>query len=298
MHPPLTTQQVYEILSDKATVKMLREACVGLKFSSNELGFNISKKQFYTKLRRLCEAGMIEKHKSSFYKTTTFGSLIYNSQLKVLEDILENYWPLKTVDVLRAQEGFPLDQKDSIINHLIQGSELKNLVNLTHLSSFNIVKDFNSLVIEVIKLLYNAHREIFFASRYHDPSVSARMIEKFNEGISLHILDGNPDAISFENRINAILRTPPNNETLQSVKKMLRSAHFELKKKDIPASFLVVDGQHVVYESVNFNDPEQFTVGIAAYNDPYLAQRFINYFKLLAHDAKPAQLLANVSYER
>ena len=153
MHPPLTTQQVYEILSDKATVKMLKEACVGLKFSSNELGFSMSKKQFYTKLRRLCEAGMIEKHRSSFYKTTTFGSLIYNSQLKVLEDILENYWPLKTVDVLRAQEDFPLDQKDSIINHLIQGCELKNLVNLTHLSSFNIIKDFNSLVIEVIKLL-------------------------------------------------------------------------------------------------------------------------------------------------
>ncbi len=298
MHPPLTTQQVYEILSDKATVKMLKEACVGLKFSSNDLGFSMSKKQFYTKLRRLCEAGMIEKHRSSFYKTTTFGSLIYNSQLKVLEDILENYWPLKTVDVLRAQEDFPLDQKDSIINHLIQGCELKNLVNLTHLSSFNIIKDFNGLVIEVIKLLYNAQREIFFASRYHDPSVSARMIEKFNEGINLHILDGNPDGISFENRINAILRTPPNNETLQSVKKMLRSARFELKKKDIPVSFLVVDGQHVVYESVNFNDPEQFTVGIAAYNDPYLAQRFINYFKLLVHDAKPAQLLANISYER
>ena len=298
MHPPLTTQQVYEILSDKATVKMLKEACVGLKFSSNDLGFSMSKKQFYTKLRRLCEAGMIEKHRSSFYKTTTFGSLIYNSQLKVLEDILENYWPLKTVDVLRAQEDFPLDQKDSIINHLIQGCELKNLVNLTHLSSFNIIKDFNSLVIEVIKLLYNAQREIFFASRYHDPSVSARMIEKFNEGINLHILDGNPEGISFENRINAILRTPPNNGTRQSVKKMLRSARFELKKKDIPVSFLVVDGQHVVYESVNCNDPEQFTVGIAAYNDPYLAQRFINYFKLLAHDAKPAQLLANISYER
>jgi hypothetical protein len=149
-----------------------------------------------------------------------------------------------------------------------------------------------------MKLLYNAQSEIFFASRYHDPSVSVKMFEKFNEGVILHILDGNPAPISVENRLNAILRTPPDNESFQLIKRMIRSSRFELKKANIPASFLVVDGHQVVYESVNFNSPEQFTVGIANYDDAYLAQQFINYFKFLAKDAEPAKLLQNINNVR
>lgn len=99
--------------------------------------------------------------------------------------------------------------------------------------------------------------QIFFASRYHDPHASSKMIEKFNQGLTLHILDGNPEPVSIENRINAILRTPPNNETLQLVKRMIRSPRFKIRKAAVPASFLVVDGHLVIYESINFNSPEQ-----------------------------------------
>src|SRR5918911_4065305 len=110
MSAPLTTEQVYQILSDKTSVRMLKAAYSGLKFSSSEMGASLSKKQFYSKLKRLCQSGLVKKQKGSFYKTTTFGSLIYNSQLKVLEETLANYWPLKTIDVLRDQEDFPSDQ--------------------------------------------------------------------------------------------------------------------------------------------------------------------------------------------
>ena len=223
---PVTPEQVYQILSDRTSVKMLTTAYSGLKFSSNDLGGNLSKKRFYTKLKRLCRAGLVEKNRNSVYKTTTFGSLVYNGQIKMLDESLASYWPLKTIDVLKARQDFPPEQRESIINQVIQGCNLKNYVNSTHLSGFSIVKDFNSLVVEVIKLLYNAEKEIFFASRYHDPHASSKMIEKFNEGLTLHILDGNPEPISIENRINAILRTPPNNETLQLVKRMIRSPRF------------------------------------------------------------------------
>jgi hypothetical protein len=78
---------------------------------------------------------------------------------------------------------------------------------------------------------------------------------------------------------------------------MIRSSRFELKKANIPASFLIVDGHQVLYESVNFNSPEQFTVGIANYDDAYLAQQFINYFKFLSKDAEPVKLLQNINNE-
>jgi hypothetical protein len=49
---------------------------------------------------------------------------------------------------------------------IIRGSNLKEIVNSTHLSGFAVIKDFNRLIVEALKLLENAQKEIYFASRY------------------------------------------------------------------------------------------------------------------------------------
>ena len=54
---------------------------------------------------------------------------------------------------------------------------------------------------------------------------------------------------------------------------------------------MVVDGIQVVYDTVNFINPEQFTIAISKYDDAYMAQRFIEYFKLLSKDATIPKLM-------
>jgi predicted transcriptional regulator len=287
-------EQVFSILADRHSCNILKMAYSGFKASSESYVGNLSKKQFYVRLKRLRDAGLVEK-RDSFYRTTTFGSLVYNSHIKTMDSILTNYWSLKAIDVLKAREDFPSHQKESVIKEIIQSGNLKSIVNATHLSGFTIVKDFDSLINEVIKVLDNAHNEVYFASRYHDPHVSAKVPEIFSRGVKLHILDGNPEQISLENRLNAILRTPPNKETFDKVNDMIRSPRFDLKRKaDVPISFMVVDGMQVVYETINYSSPEQFTAAISSYDDAYMAQRFIAYFNLLAKDAVTPHLLASV----
>ena len=48
---------------------------------------------------------------------------------------------------------------------------------------------------------------------------------------------------------------------------------------------MVVDGIQVVYETVNYINPEQFTIAVSKYDDTYMAERFIEYFKILSADA-------------
>jgi hypothetical protein len=117
------------------------------------------------------------------------------------------------------------------------------------------------------------------------------VFQKFGKGVTIHILDGNPEQISVENRLAAIIRTPPNRETADLVKKVLKSSRFDLKRlPDLPLSFIVVDGIQVVYETINFINPEQFTVAVSKYDDAYLAHRFIEYFKLLSKDSTTPEL--------
>ena len=105
-------------------------------------------------------------------------------------------------------------------------------------------------------------------------------------------MDGNPEQISVENRRAAKFRTPPNKETAELIKKIVKSPRFDLKSlPDLPQSFMVVDGIQVVYDTVNFINPEQFTIAISKYDDAYMAQQFIEYFKMLSKDAVTPQLL-------
>jgi DNA-binding transcriptional ArsR family regulator len=294
MPETVTSEEIFSILSDRISSNILKSAYSGLRASSTNYIGNISKKQFYVRLKRLREAGLIEK-REAFYRTTTLGSLIYNGHIKTLEDALLNFWQLKAIDLLKARKDFPLHQKETVVDEIIRGSNLKDIVNSTHLSGFAVIKDFNRLIIETIKLMENAQKEVYFASRYHDPHVASKTFEKFAKGVTLHILDGNPEPISVENRLNAILRTPPNRETFELINNMIKSSRFDLKKATtLPASFLVVDGIQVIYETINYANPEQFTVALAHYDDSYLGQQFIKYFELLSKDSLAPKLLQRV----
>jgi DNA-binding HxlR family transcriptional regulator len=306
MAQEVTIEEIFTVLSDKTSLGLIKTAYAGKLNFSNYVG-KLSKKQFYTKLKRLCTSGLVEKREDSYYRTTTLGSLVYNGHVRTLEDALTNFWQLKAIDILKTRQDFPTDRKEMIIDEIIKGSNLKNFINSTHLTGFSIIKDLNRLVMDIIRMLEDAKKEVYFASRYHDPHVSKKMFEKIDKGVLVHFIDGNPKQISVESRLNAVLRTPPNEETYRMVSKIIKSRFFELKSLEptlverdgrsvvIPKfnSFMVVDGTQVVYENINYGNPEEFTVAIARYDDAYLSEQFISYWRLLAKDATDPKLLEN-----
>jgi hypothetical protein len=287
---PVLAEDVFALLGDKQSVEILSASCSGLQSTSNGIGTQ-TKKQYYVRLKRLVDMGLIEKH-LSIYKLTSFGSIVYENHLKTMDKIVPNYWQIKSIDVLKSRDDFPPEQKEKIMNEYIATTGLKGIVNTTQLSSFNVVKQFDDLIVEILKVLDNAEKEVYFATSYHDPHVSSKVFEKIGKGVTIHILDGNPEQISVESRLAAIIRTPPNRETAEMVKKITRSSRFDLKRlPELPLSFMVVDGIQVVYDTVNFINPEQFTIAISKYDDAYTAERFIEYFKMLSKDATTPKLL-------
>jgi hypothetical protein len=287
---PILAEDVFALLGDKQSVEILIASSAGLQSTSNGIG-NQTKKQYYVRLKRLVDFGLIEKHQS-IYKLTSFGSIVYENHLKTMDKIIPNYWQIKSIDVLKSRGDFPPEQKEKIMNEYIETTNMKGVLNATQLSSFSVVKKFDDLIVEVLKVMDNAEKEIYFATRYHDPYVSSKVFEKLSKGVTVHILDGNPGQISVESRLAAIIRTPPNRETAEMVKKITKSPRFDLKRlPELPLSFMVVDGIQVVYDTVNFINPEQFTIAISKYDDTYTAKQFIDYFKTLSKDATTPKLL-------
>jgi hypothetical protein len=287
---PIIAEDVFAILGDSQSVEILDAASIGLQSSSNGIG-NQTKKQYYVRLKRLVDIGLIEK-RQSIYKLTSFGSIVYENHLKTMNKIMPNYWQIKSFDILKSRNDFPFEQKEKIINEYVETTGLKGVINTTQLSSFSVANRFDDLIVEVLKVLDNAEKEVYFSTRYHDPHISTKVFEKIGKGVTIHILDGNPEQITVESRLTAIIRTPPNRETAELVKKIVKSPRFDLTRlPDLPQSFMVVDGIQVVYDTVNFINPEQFTIAISKYDDAYMAQQFIEYFKLLSKDATTPKIL-------
>ena len=195
---PVLAEDVFAILADKQSVEILSASFAGLHSTSNGIG-NQTKKQYYIRLKRLVDMGLVEKQQS-IYKLTTFGLTVHENNLKTMDKILPNYWQMKSIDVLKSRDDFPAEQKEKIMNEYIETSGLKGVVNTTQLSSFNVVKNYDDLIVEVLKVMDNAENEIYFATRYHDPHVSSKVFEKFSKDVTIHILDGNPEQISVESQ--------------------------------------------------------------------------------------------------
>src|SRR5919106_1260681 len=287
-----TMFQIFEVLSDPLMAKMLKIAYSGVKGDFSNVVGNLTKRQYSSRLQRLKEIGLVEKQRNSMYRTTSLGSLVYKSNYRSLEKILDGFWHLQAVDILKARTDLPGTEREILIKQLLEVSDLNQIINDTHLSGFSIIRDFDSLIVEVLRVLDNAKKEIYFASRYHDPHVSGLAIKKFASGVSLHIIDGNPKQISLDSRINAILRTAPDKAMYDQVVEMVRSPRFELLRLDnLPTSFIVVDERQVVYETVSYVNPHEFTIAVANYDDNYLAEKYITYFNLLKRNAQSPKFI-------
>jgi hypothetical protein len=74
---------------------------------------------------------------------------------------------------------FLLNRKRELsMNRYVETTNLKGIFNSTHLTSINVAKKFDDLIIEVLKVMDNAQKEIYFATRYHDQHVSSRVFDK------------------------------------------------------------------------------------------------------------------------
>jgi predicted transcriptional regulator len=179
---PILAEDVFALLGDKQSVEILTASSAGLQSTSNGIG-NQTKKQYYVRLKRLVDFGLIEKHQS-IYKLTSFGSIVYENHLKTMDKIIPNYWQIKSIDVLKSRHDFPPEQKEKIMNEYIETTNMNEVLNATQLSSFSVVKKFDDLIVEVLKVMDNAEKEIYFATRYHDPHVSSKVFEKFSKGVT------------------------------------------------------------------------------------------------------------------
>jgi len=284
---------VLEALTDEHSLKMFKQASVELsggQGAPDKVG--LSKKQFYFRLHRLIEVGLVERT-GGVYKQTTLGSMVNSLQIKPLEEILAEYWNFLAIGEIKKSVSIPKQEQEKISQSILNETKLMKYYAQTMGQTVKVIYSYGELVGGVLKLIRSAKKEIFLASRYYDPEVSLLLMKKFGEGVALHLLDDNPSGTTLISRLHAAMNDP---STKEIAKAILESPRVRIGCCALDYSFMVVDGDHCQVEIVNQLNPGEFYFAVEV-NDQQIGLRMTEIFeKLMASEktTKPA-LVAKTS---
>ena len=89
----------------------------------------INRKQFYSIMKKLIDAGLIERNNGK-YRLTSFGKVVFSMVIKA-ESAVKNYWKLKAIDSIMISEDrteVSAEEYQLLIDKLIDNQEIKAIL--------------------------------------------------------------------------------------------------------------------------------------------------------------------------
>ena len=118
---------IFKALSNDHALSLLRAIAIERR-EPNVLraDLKLTSKQYYSRISALTKSNLVQK-KGGMHSLTSFGKLVYESQITI-EKGLEDLSKLKVIDSLGASSGLSKEERDNIVNILIQNREIKTIL--------------------------------------------------------------------------------------------------------------------------------------------------------------------------
>jgi predicted transcriptional regulator len=88
----------------------------------------LTRKQYYSRLHSLIVNNLINKVNGK-YQLTSFGKVVFDWHLVLLQAVSEEYWKLKALDVLDSS-GIPSSERSKIMDALVKNEKLKQIIRV------------------------------------------------------------------------------------------------------------------------------------------------------------------------
>ncbi len=83
---------------------------------------DLTRKQYYSRISALLKTGLISR-KSRQYNLTSLGKIVYDAQL-MIGSAANTFWKLKAIDSLETEHKLPAEERNKIINTLIDNQDI------------------------------------------------------------------------------------------------------------------------------------------------------------------------------
>ena len=126
---PPSLDYILKRISDEKTLALFNSIAISKGDGSVILRkYNLTVKQFYSRISGLIDTGLIKRYKGK-YSLTLLGKVVYDSQM-IISKALTYYWRLRTVEEIQGSYGAALsnDELEQLINALIDSQQIKDMI--------------------------------------------------------------------------------------------------------------------------------------------------------------------------
>jgi hypothetical protein len=235
----------------------------GLKAKSStiqELG--LSRKVYYTRLKQLIDAGLIEKSDGT-YKHTTLGNIIYENDILSLIECLKNTKQMKMVDTLKRTKQFSEDEIANFVNRITGGGIRTSTATNASSTKIEIALTYQDMVSAIIERVQFCQNEILLASRSLNELIINNILRKANTGVNVKVLTDSSLVKQYFEAEGKTLKLKDGggkhiNEKISVVSNPWYPGNVNRRIAKIPFSMIILDGKEVGIELVNWNEPKDF----------------------------------------
>jgi hypothetical protein len=244
----------------------------GLEAKSSTLQkVRLSRRVYYTRLKQLIDAGLIEKS-GHVYIHTTLGNIIYKNHILTIMQHLKNTKQMKMVDTLKHTKEFSEEEIANFVNKISGGNnDIDMSPSAIKVESLWTYQDMVSAIVERVQL---CNKEILLASRYLNEIIINSILRKANSSrVNVKVLtDTNLVKQYFETEDLTLKLNLDNvknaTERMNVVSNPWYPGRVDRKICKIPFSIIILDGKEVGIEIVNWNDPRNFYGVMFVKGDP------------------------------
>ena len=86
----------------------------------------LTNKQYYSRIKKLKDIGVIQIRKGHF-SLTSLGAIVHHSQL-VLEAGVNNYWKLKAIDSIQGSEQIGEEERLKLVKTILNDNMIENIL--------------------------------------------------------------------------------------------------------------------------------------------------------------------------
>ena len=272
-------EKIFSASSNIDAMKIFDAAKNGIESSTQTIkALGLTQKRYYTNLKRLIDAGLIEKVDGK-YTHTTLGKIAYQLT-EVFKKVLDQRDKLDLIDRVLKTKSLTMEETEEIMRAILKDMNVVPGGRITDMLSFVRMADtWEKVVDDVIEHINKAKKEIFFASRYYDVRTSEAILKAVQRGVDVYVLiDKEIDVPKAIRILLSFLLTGP--KALNTLFNLLKSSKLKTKRyPDIPYSFIIIDGEYSMVEVVT---PVKKTFSIAfLFYGKTVAKRLLDSFKRL-----------------
>jgi hypothetical protein len=248
----------------------------------------LSRKVYYTRLKQLINAGLIEKS-DGVYKHTTLGNIIYQNHILNLMEHLKNTKQMKMVDTLKHTKQFSEEEIANFVSKITGGaaccsgilssnSSSSGAITTTSSTKIEVALTYPDMVSAIVERVEFCKNEILLASRSLNEIIINNILRKANsssitvkvltdsslveqyfktEGETLMLKEDDDSGGAGSNN-NDKKRKRRNAERINVVSNPWYPGNVNRRIAKIPFSMIILDGKEVGFEIVNWNEPKNF----------------------------------------